>query len=287
MPFYVFAWIASFAFALVSVIGKLSAKYSIKNPWLFNFLWMFFSLCLTIPLAITNKVGIPTHWNSLILVAVFNTAFGILYIIGLSLLDISVFMPLLNLRTAFVAILGALFLGEILQPFQYLLVAYILVSGMIVTIDEKLSIRSFFRWPVAVAMLCTLSYTLMGIFTKRAIEKNGYWEVTLWMAIISQIFLLPTFFLFKNDIHKLNLKQIGTVFSMSLALFIGVITEIWAYKDNVVITSIITSLPISIVLAFIFSIFAPQLLEKHTLKVYAVRLIAAGTMIFAALKLSY
>jgi len=74
---------------------------------------------------------------------------------------------------------------------------------------------------------------------------------------------------------------------MSLALFIGVITEIWAYKDNVVITSIITSLPISIVLTFIFSIFAPQLLEKHTLKVYAVRLIAAGTMIFAALKLSY
>jgi hypothetical protein len=40
------------------------------------------------------------------------------------------------------------------------------------------------------------------------------------------------------------------------------------------------------ILAFLFSVFAPKLLEKHTMKVYAVRFAAAAVMIAAALKLS-
>jgi hypothetical protein len=38
-------------------------------------------------------------------------------------------------------------------------------------------------------------------------------------------------------------------------------------------------------IAFLFSVFAPQLLEKHTLKVYAVRFISAAIMIVAASQL--
>lgn len=63
MPFYVFAWIASFSFGLVGIIGKLTSKYAISNTWLFNSLWMFFSLILTIPIALFNHVGVPTQWE--------------------------------------------------------------------------------------------------------------------------------------------------------------------------------------------------------------------------------
>lgn len=38
--------------------------------------------------------------------------------------------------------------------------------------------------------------------------------------------------------------------------------------------------------ALIFSIFKPELLEKHPAKVYAVRFIAAAIMVLAAIKLS-
>lgn len=286
MPFYVFAWVASFMFGLVGIIGKLTSKYSISNPWLFNFLWTLLSLLLILPIALINKVGIPTHWGSLFLVALFNLLFNVFYILGISLLDVSVMVPLLNIRTAFVAIIGELFLGEVFNSFQYFLIALIFSAGLFVSIDEKYSIKSFFRWPIFIAILCTLSYTLMGVFTKPSIAENGYWEVTLWSPVLSQLMLLVTVPLFKNDIKKINFKQLGVVFSMSLALAAGVILENRAYKENVTITNIITALPISLVLVFLFSIFAPKLLEKHSFKIYAIRFTAATVMIISALKLS-
>lgn len=286
MPFYVFAWIASFAFGFVSIIGKLTNKYAIGNVWLFNFLWMLFSLLITIPVALLNNVSFPTHWLSLLLVAFFNAAFGILYIIGLSLLDISVLIPLMNFRTAFVAILGAIFLGEILKPFQYFLVAVIFLAGLFVSMDEKYSMRSFFRWPVFVGILGALSYTFLGISINWSIGENGYWTVTLWMAVLSQIMLLATVPFFKKDTGKLKLNQLLSVFAMSVMLAIGIFAENRAYQENVTISSIITALPLSMVIAFLFSFFAPKLLEKHTLKVYIIRFSAAAVMIFAALKLT-
>jgi hypothetical protein len=59
-----------------------------------------------------------------------------------------------------------------------------------------------------------------------------------------------------------------------------------AYGMNVTLTTAITGIPFSMIIAFGFSIFAPQLLEKHTLRVYAVRFAAAAVMIVAAIKLS-
>lgn len=286
MPFYVYAWVASFLFGSVAIIGKLTAKYTIPNAYLFNFLWMGFSLLLTIPIALVNRVGFPVYWPSLILVAIFNAAFGLLYIISLKYLDVSVLVPLLNFRTAFVAILGAVFLGEVLTFSQYLLVSLIFFCGLFVSMDEKLSLRSFFNWEIGMALLCTLSYTLMGLSINRAIAQNGYWTTTLWMAVLSQILLLVTFPFFKKDIGKLNHKQILSVFAMSLALALGILNENRAYQENVVITSIITALPISMIMVFILSIFSPKLLEKHTLKVYVIRFAAAALMILAAFRLS-
>lgn len=286
MPFYVFAWIASFFFGLVAIIGKLTGKYSISNPWLFNFLWALFSLILTVPSALINHAGLPSHVSSIIIVSFFNAIFNILYIVSLVHLDVSTFTPLLNLRVAFVSIIGAFFLNEALVPYKYILVALILIGGIFVSIDEKFSFKSFFKIYIFLAFLCTLSYTLMGVFSKSAIAANGYWRFTLWMPIISQLFLLITLPLFIKDLPKVKIKQLSVVFLMSLSLAVGILTESRAYKENVVITNIITALPFSVIMAFLFSIFAPKLLEKHTLKVYAIRFTAAAIMIISALKLS-
>lgn len=286
MPFYVYAWIASFSFGLVAIIGKLAGKHSISNPWLFNFLWTLFSLILTIPSALANHAGLPSQIYFIIIVSFFNAIFNILYIVSLIHLDVSTFTPLLNLRVAFVSIIGAFFLNEALNPYNYFFVTLILIGGIFVSIDEKFSLKSFMKQHIFLAILCTLSYTMMGVFSKSAISANGYWNFTLWMPIISQLFLFPTIPLFIKDIPKIKIKQMLVVFLMSLSLAVGILTESRAYKDNVVITNIITALPFSMIMAFLFSIFAPKLLEKHTFKVYAIRFAAASVMIISALKLS-
>src|SRR3989338_3223074 len=99
MSYILFAWFASLFYGLVNVIGKLTSKYSIKNIWLFNFLFAFFSLIFTLPPALNNRVGIPLVWGNLILSAVFNTLFVIFYILAIYHLDVSVLGPIFNFRT--------------------------------------------------------------------------------------------------------------------------------------------------------------------------------------------
>lgn len=62
MPFYISAWIATISFGLVVVIVKAASKYSIPNPWLFNFLAQSIFVLFLIPTIILNKVLIPTDW---------------------------------------------------------------------------------------------------------------------------------------------------------------------------------------------------------------------------------
>jgi ABC-type Na+ efflux pump permease subunit len=73
---------------------------------------------------------------------------------------------------------------------------------------------------------------------------------------------------------------------MSLAGTTGMLAANAAYAGNVGIASTVISLPFSMVIAFALSIFVPKLLEKHTMKIYAIRFSAAAVMIFSALKLS-
>jgi drug/metabolite transporter (DMT)-like permease len=192
---------------------------------------------------------------------------------------------LYNFRTAITVILGALFLGEVLSVQQYILIGIIFVFGMLITIDERFSIRSFFKRGIAIALLGVSCSALMAIFIKKAVAEAGYWDTTLWMAVLGQIWLLPTIWFFKKDIVQSTPKQYLVTAGTAVAGVLGTLAMNKAYSLNVSISSAIISLPFSLIMAFFFSIFAPELLEKHTLKVYAVRFISAAVMIVAALNL--
>jgi len=45
-------------------------------------------------------------------------------------------------------------------------------------------------------------------------------------------------------------------------------------------------MPFSMIFAFMFSIFAPNLLEKHTIKIYVIRFTSVAVMIWAAMQLT-
>jgi drug/metabolite transporter (DMT)-like permease len=286
MQYIIFAWIALIAFALETIGAKLIAKYGIKNPWLYNFLWELIILVFIIPLAYVNNAGFPVEWINVALASFFGTLVNIFFVLAIQRLDISTLSPLFNFRLPFSVILGALLLGEILTAEQYIYIGLIFACGVLVSLDEKFSLRSFFHMPIAYVLIMTLSLAFMSVYINKAIQTSGYWATSLWMQIIIQVMSLPTILLFKNEIKKVTGKQFTSVALLGCFTTAGILASNRAFQGNVSISTTIISLPLSMILAFLFSVFAPKLLEKHTLKIYAIRFSAAAVMIISALKLT-
>lgn len=286
MSFYFFAWLASLFYGVESVIGKLISKYTVKNPWLFNFVWTFFSLLLISIPSVYYGIHWPTSWVPLILASIFYALGGLLYIIGIYYFDISSLSPLFNFRTAFAVILAALMLGEILTTQQYVLIGIIFIAGILVTMDERFSLRSFFSWPMLIIMADMIGLALMGVYIQKAVVANGFWTVTFFLALLTMIYFLATLPLFWQDWKTLTWRQVPGIWWMAIAGFIATLAANKAYSLNVGISATIISLPLSMVMAVALSWFFPELLEKHSYKVYLVRFAAATIMFVAAVFLS-
>lgn len=286
MPFSIYAWGASLLFGLVGIVGKLTSKHQIANPWLFNFFWHLFIVALTIPIAVANRAALPTSWEAILPAAFFYALASIGYVLALQNLDVSVMMPLFNLRVVVSAILGALFLQEFYQFNEYLIMLVIVFAGFLVALDERFSIRSFFQKGIVVMFFEIIALSLMYIYMNKSVNTFGLWTATLWVQLIGQLMFLVTIPLFYKEVRTLKKAHVVSLFAMALFGTLGFLGENKAVASNVTITTIIVSFPISMVIAFLFSRFAPQLLEKHTLKVYAVRFAAAAVMIGATLYLT-
>lgn len=286
MGYLLFAWIASFVYGLEVFVSKLVAKHSLRNPWLFNFVWSFFILILTLPLGLSQGFNWPNHWLSLLLAGLFYTLSGLFYLLALYKLDISVLSPLFNLRTIMSVLLGVLLLQEKLSGEQTFLIAIIFILAFFITLDEKLDLRSFFQPAVGLALLSMISLSLMSISINKSVRENGYWTTTLFLPLINQLVLLLSIPKFQSEIKTISLKNLLVMALIALLGTIGSLASNKAYGENVSLTAVIISLPISMWLAIAFSILKPSLLENHSLKIYLIRLISAALMIASALRLS-
>lgn len=286
MSYVVFAWIASVLFAVEGIIGKLTSKYSINNPWLFAFAWNLIVLLFTLVIVLSQKVAFPTSWGNIFLVGLFYALGSIFYTLSLYALDVSVLAPMFNFRTIFSVILGVFLLGQSLALFQYALIGVIVIAGFFVSLDEHMKIKSFFNPSTFIVLMCMLTIALEGIFTNKALRTDSLWTVTLWYQVVGQTILLATIPKFWRDVKTINLSKIGTLSVMSIAGTAGLVAANISYMGNVGIASTIISLPVSMVMAFIFAVFAPKLLERHPMKIYAIRFAAAAVMFLAAIKLT-
>ncbi len=282
---YVAAWLASIMYGVEAILGKITSKHSVKNPWLFNFIWTLFIAIGTVIVSLYFGAGIPVHWKYIFLTSVVWALTNVFYALSIYNLDASVLAPLYTLRTIMAVIAGSLFFGEVLSLKQYALTGIIFIFGIFVSMDERFSFRSFFNRKVAIALIGMLCLLIASLLTKKAVAVEGLWNTTLWVALLGQVWLLATIPLFKKDVPFVSIKQVGVIAIVSVAGVSGTIAAMAAYAKNVSIATSIISLPLSMVAAFILSFFLPNLLEKHTLKVYAVRFVSASIMILAALNL--
>ena len=285
MSFAFWAWSALFFYVIEILLGKILARHLVKNPWLFNFVWSLFILMLLVPPALMANVRVPGQWTDLLIASFFYALCSILYIFCLFRLDVSVLSPLFNVRTALSVFLGALLLAEWLTPRQYALIGVIIVAGFVVSIDEKFNLRSLFSRRMILAFALMVDLALMGIYVNRAVAAVGFWEATLWMAIIAQFMYLVTAPYFIDDLKRISRKQIGALLIMALAGTLGTVAVNKAYAINVSLTSVIISIPLSPVVAFLCSTRWPELLEYHPKRVYVIRLTVTAVMVLAAIAL--
>lgn len=286
MPYYLFAWIASFSAGLYVIVMKLTSKYSITNPWFFNFLWSVAVFLFSSVPAIVKNSWLPNDWSPVILAGVFSALFQFFFILSIKLLDISALSPLFNFRSVFAVLLGILFLGESFSAFQWMIAGIIILTGTLATVDEQFSLKSFFRPAIAIGILTMLFLAISNAFTKQALINNDLWSTNLWNSLIKVIMSIPAFFWFYKDFPKIKLSQFGFIGLLAVFSTIANITASIGYGANVGVTSLIMAVPFSMMIVFILSFIWPKLLEKHSLKVYTLRFAAAMIMIYGSIQLT-
>lgn len=281
-----FAWVAAIAYGFYSIVAKLIGEYKLKNTYQFSFFVTFFSGVVMAIVSYIYGGRIPSNWTYILLAAMFLALGNALYLSALKVLDISVMSPLFNLRVAITVLLGFLVLGETFSLKSLSIIIVIFIAGFFSSMDEKFSIKSFFAKNIGLGLFFMLVLSIQSIFINRAIDQTTYWTAILWISIMavifSFVFLYPKF---KHDLRRTKTKDYLGVGVLAIIGGVGDLAAFKAYESNVGLSSVIISLPISMIIVFILSIWKPTLLEKHSLKVYFVRFVAAGTMIWGALQL--
>lgn len=287
MPYYIYAWIGTILLGFYAIIAKLTGKYKITNPSQFSFFATLFGGVITIGSALFNGVGWPKNWTFIVLAGLFLAIGNLIYLTVVKKLDITVLSPLYNLRSVITVLLGYFFLHEILTSRKIILIGMVTIAGIFATMDERFSLKSFLNKNIMLGIFLMFFSSIQTLLINRAMSQNDYWTGMMWMVIVSIIF---SFFInfprFYKDLKKTKIKDYSGV--VLLAIF-GGLSDLAVYKafeGNVGVSTIIFSLPVSMVLSVFFVFWKPDLLEKHTVKVYIVRFVAAVVMILGAMGLS-
>jgi drug/metabolite transporter (DMT)-like permease len=282
----IFAWMASLGSAFTPIVIKTSSKSLVKNPWLFNVLWVGFGIPLVVLLAIFKGGGLPLDWSSLLLLSLCSAGFYIFYTVSLYKLDVTTISPLFSLRMVFAVILGLLFLGEKINTLGLILVLMIIVASPLAAYNEKLKVKAFFQKNILLAIFAMFSLALMGYFTNISVEKNGYATTLLWQDLLTLLILLPTLRFANVKKQDISLKKLFPFFLLGVTGFIYTATATLAYAHNLALSSVIVSLPLSMIFAYLLSRVNKKYLETHPPRVYVIRFAGAFIMVTCAIWLS-
>lgn len=284
--FQIFAWAACMLFAVEAVLVKIISNHQIKNPWLLNAFWTFCVFVLNTIICLWAGAGIPLLWGNIVFAGLSFAVSTCFFIFANYKLDVSILSPLFNFRTIFVVILGMLFLGEVLNVTQLAIIGVMILGGVLVSLDEKFSPKSFFKPGVLLALATMVTSALTALFLKRALNETEFWTVNLWYYLFATGFVCLTLPFFYKDIKSLNKPQVGGVLLASAAGVVGNFAASKAYASNIGISGAIISIPLSVIVVMIIAPFYPKLLEHHAAKVYIIRIAAAVILVYAGIKLA-
>lgn len=281
-----YAWITSISSGISPLVIKATSKSLVKNPWLFNLLWVGFGIPPIAVYALIKGGSMPSDWTSIITLAVSYAIFFVLYTLAIYKIDVTTMAPLFSLRTVFATLLGVFVLNEVISPLGLVLIALIIAASPFAAYDEHQKLKAFKQPSILIAVAAMAALAAMGYFTNVAVEKNGYASTILWQDILTLAILLPTFFFIPKSDKKLNYKKIYPFVLLAVTGFAYTITATLAYASNLTLSSVIVSLPLSMIFAFVLSKKYKGFLEQHPKRVYVVRFSGAAVMVADTITLS-
>lgn len=287
--YILFSFLAAVSFAVAGVFNKIASKHAIKERWplLFYYYVTFFPFVLLIPLI--TRVQIPSgSWLTLFFYSLWFFLGNICFFTAIFQTDASVFAPFFQLQAAFIAALAFFFLGERFSLVNYFWIGLILIGAILVSLDERMSLKAFFRKAILLVILMQFFHALSNLYAGFALKAMDFWNLTFWSTVTSAFFVLllvPPLAKFKLGVSFNQLKPLLVVNFFS---FIGVASLFAAFQTNLTISSAISLLtaPIVLLISVFLSKFRPEFLEHHTAKVYLLRGLGVALILFAALKIS-
>lgn len=280
------AWIASISSGLEPIILKASSRKLIRSPWLFNLLWIGAAYPLLVPFTILEGAHTPRDWVTFVWLGLFHAGFFLLYTSALYKIDASTMAPLFSLRTVFAVLLSIVVLGENFTPLKFSLMGIIILCSPLASYDEHLGLRAYRQKYVLLAILAMASLALAGFFVNRAYAQNGFATTALWQDTFTLIFLLPSLLFVKWRQESWGIGKFLPFVLMGILGFIYVATTSVAYGRAYGLSSVIVSLPLSMVFVWLIAQKYPDWLESHPPYVYRMRFSGALIMVACAILLS-
>lgn len=241
---------------------------------------------LVIILALFRDGGLPKNILPIIILALCYACYYMLFTYAQYKIDVTTMSPLFTFRSIFATILGVVFLAEKITLTSFILMLIIIAFSPFASYSEKLKLKAFLSKDVAVAILAMLLLALVGYFTKVSISINGYGTTLLWQDPLILIFLMPTILLTSKDDRQVPKDRLYPFIILGIAGFVYLAASSAAYARNLTLSSIIISLPLSMVFAYLLSRKFKNFLEEHSKKVYLIRFSAAAAMVTCAIWLS-
>ncbi len=283
MNLYLLAALSSgLFFALNGLAYKAANKHAFTDP--LRLLTIIYLLQLLISLSVFPLAEIyfvPGQETNFVLFVLSFFAASVL--VGLSLpgLDASVFMPLFNLQLVFTSVFAFLLLGERFPPVSYLLMGLIVLGGVLISFDESSSLRLGKELLPFVAGL--ILYGLSDSLGGRLIGSFGAINLRFWMGLglaLLSLILIPFF----KVREKMAMNKLLFPFLTAFFGFLALVFLTTGFNYSVALSQALARLSggYTLVIILILARFFPKFLEKHSLKVYAVRLVGCLVMVTSA-----
>ncbi len=265
------------------------SKHGLDNPDSLMAYFMLASLSFSLVLAPFVSFALPPV-SLLPMVLAFVGLFLIgnyCFFTGVFKADASSFAPLFQLQAGLVGILAFLFLGERFSLQNYGWIGLLLIGAMLVSFNEKMTLRSFFNRGILLILLMQVFHASANLLVGLILRNASALQIIFWENLgIGLAF--PLFYFLRKPKMNYSFNEVSPMFLTCFITGVGVIALFTAFSVNLTISSVIglLSAPLVFVISLIASRVSPKLLEHHPAKVYAVRAVGLGIILVGAIKIS-
>lgn len=289
MNYLFFALTAATCFAISQVMSKLLSKHSIDNRDSLMAYFMMSSFVFGLLLLPFTPMTIPSI-GIIKIIAVATVTFLLGYYAfytGITEADASTIAPLFQMQAALVGLFAFLFLGERFPLQNYLWMMLLIVGAVLVSMDDKMSIKSFFNKGIALILLMQIFHAISSLFIGFALKELAPIQILFWEDMAIGVAGL-VFILIKRPRLDYKLNQISPMFLSIFIVGVGIISLFKAFAENLTISSILglLSAPMVFMISLAASRLSPELLEHHPAQVYLIRGAGLLVILLAAFKIA-